>query len=199
MFGDQEPISGPISMFDAMARAIKYNLDYRTKLMDEAIQLGVSGLSRYDLLPQITASAGYNVRDNNNASTSLNTVTGTESTEPSMSTENTRRTASLGFAWNVLDFGVSYIRAQQNSDRVLVAGERRRKAVQQLIQDVRSVYWRAATGARLAQDIERLSTQVRQAIDNARQLEEQRIQPPAQALEYQKTLLDMAPRRFKWI
>ena len=61
-----------------------------------------------------------------------------ESLRPSTSQERERTLANLNFSWNALDFGVSYYRAQQKADQVLMAEERRRKVVQNVLQDVRN-------------------------------------------------------------
>ena len=37
MFATQEPVQGAVTLEEAMARAIKYNLDHRLKLMEEAV------------------------------------------------------------------------------------------------------------------------------------------------------------------
>src|SRR5690606_31333244 len=34
MYADQEPIAAPIDFYEASARALKYNLDYKLKLME---------------------------------------------------------------------------------------------------------------------------------------------------------------------
>ena len=34
---DQEPIDGEITLYEAMARALKYNLDYRVEMMNHAL------------------------------------------------------------------------------------------------------------------------------------------------------------------
>src|SRR5437016_4707906 len=57
MFRDQEPVTHPLSLSDAMARAIKYNLDHRLKLMEEAVAQRQLDLSNFDLLPRLTAAA----------------------------------------------------------------------------------------------------------------------------------------------
>ena len=55
---DVEPISGPLSLDDAMARALKYNLDRRSKMMEEALAMGQLDVSKFDMLPKIMAQAG---------------------------------------------------------------------------------------------------------------------------------------------
>ena len=37
MFQDQEPMDEPVDLFAAMARAVKYNLDYRLQLMEKVL------------------------------------------------------------------------------------------------------------------------------------------------------------------
>ena len=63
MYVDQEPVRAPLTLEEAAARAIKYNLDYRLQMMETALQHGVLDVARFDLLPQLTASAGYVTRD----------------------------------------------------------------------------------------------------------------------------------------
>jgi outer membrane protein TolC len=56
---EQEPVSGAIDLYEAMARALKYNLDYKVEMMEEALKVRELNLSRYDMLPQLVASGGY--------------------------------------------------------------------------------------------------------------------------------------------
>ena len=77
-------------------------------------------------------------------------------------------TGGVGLAWNLLDFGVSYFRARQLSDQKLIAEERRRKAVQTLVHDVRIAWWRAEAAQRLLPDADRLLAEIDQAIEKTR-------------------------------
>ena len=45
MYADQEPINGPISFHEAAARALKYNLDYKLKLMENALTQSLHDVS----------------------------------------------------------------------------------------------------------------------------------------------------------
>ncbi|MFC5359328.1 TolC family protein [Azospirillum himalayense] len=186
----QEPISGPVSMHEAMARAIKYNLDERVKLMEMAVANQQLDLSRFDMLPRLVAGAGYTGRNNEAGSESLNLATGRRTGESTTATDRHRRTADLGFTWNILDFGVSYLRARQNSNLVLIADERRRRVVQGILQDVRTSYWRAVAAERLLKRIEPLEKRIEAARMNANALEAQRVQAPLQTLSYQRALVD---------
>lgn len=189
VFAEAEPVTGPIGLEEAMARAIKHNLDRRVELMNAVVLQRQLDLSHYDMLPRLAAQAGYTSRSNENASSSQSILSGTQSLEPSISQERTLLSAQLGLTWNVLDFGVSYIRAQQQADRVLMAEEQRRKVVHNIIQDVRVSYWRAVAAQRVMNRIDPLLARVEAALAEARQTEAQRLRAPLEALEYQRTLI----------
>lgn len=194
MFANQETVSGPITLDQAMARALKYNLDQRVKLMEEALAGRQLDLANFDLLPKLTAAAGYSSRDNTLASSSQDITTGRESLVPSTSSDRTLRRADLSLSWNVLDFGVSYYTARQNADNLLAASERRRKVVQMLTQQVRQAYWQALGAQRLEQKIEPLLKQAQQALDDSRTIEQEQLKSPLNALSYQRELLDLVLR-----
>lgn len=194
MFGSQDPVGGPITLDEAMARALKYNLDQRVKVMEEALAKNQLDLTNFDLLPKLTAAAGYYSRDNTLASSSEDITTGTQSLVPSTSNDQTVRRADLSFSWNVLDFGVSYYNARQSADQVLAAGERRRKVVQMLMQQVRQAYWQALGAQRLEQRIEPLLAQTRQALKDSQTIEQEQLKSPLTALSYQRELIDLVLR-----
>jgi outer membrane protein TolC len=58
MTAQQEAVTGPITLDEAMARAIHYNLDHRVKIMEEALAQKQLDLSNFDLLPKLTTAAG---------------------------------------------------------------------------------------------------------------------------------------------
>lgn len=188
---DQEAITGPVTLEQASARAIKYNLDYRIKAMETALAQGTLDTASFDLLPRLTAAAGYSNRDNDAASSSRSIITGQQSLEPSISSDRTRRNADLGLSWNVLDFGVSYYQAHQQADRILAAQERRRKTIQLIMQQVRQAWWQAAGAEALAGKIEPLLAQSRAALADSRKIEAERLQSPLETLNYQRQLLDI--------
>jgi outer membrane protein TolC len=110
---DQEPVTAPVDLYEAMARALKYNLDYKVELMEIALRDRELDLQRYDMLPQLVASAGYAGRNNFSGASSLSLITRQQSLEPSTSQERDLFTADLALSWDVLDFGLSYVRAKQ--------------------------------------------------------------------------------------
>lgn len=191
MFKGGEPLTGPLTMSEAIARALKYNLDKRAKMMEEALALGQLDLDSFDLLPKLTANAGYNERSEPNATRSRDIYTQRDtSTNTSYSSDRFAKTADLTMSWNILDFGLTYFTAKSNADRALVATERRRKTVHNLISEVRFAYWRAAAYQTLKNDVERAVSEANFALDKARQVERENLKAPAESLRFQKSLLE---------
>ena len=119
-------MSGPLALEEAIARALKYNLEGRVRSMEQALALNQFDASQYDMLPKLVAAAGYRERDSDLITRSKDSVTGQPSlAHPFISTDRSAVTTELGFTWSLLDFGLSYYNAKQNADRVLIASERR--------------------------------------------------------------------------
>ncbi|MEA2084918.1 MAG: hypothetical protein U9O82_11935 [Thermodesulfobacteriota bacterium] len=76
LYYDQEPVTGKVILYEAMARAVKYNLEHRVKQIEKAVAGGNLEMARYDLLPQLVTSAGYSARNNDNGSSSMSLLSG---------------------------------------------------------------------------------------------------------------------------
>ncbi len=187
----QEPVSGSIDVFEAIARALKYNLDQRVELMQEAVKLGELKIANQQGLPAIVASSGYAGRDNVLGSSSQSILTGRQSLEPSTSASRENVLSDLAFSWNILDFGLSYVRSKQAADQVLIQQEARRKALNRIVEDVRTAYWRTAASERLLSRLGALEGRTRKAIADARALAAERSTPPVAALTYERDLLEI--------
>ena len=143
------------------------------------------------MLPQVVANSGYALRSNESASSSLDVVSRIESLKTSTSQEKRINTEDIGFSWNVLDFGLSYIRAQQSADKSLIAEEAKRKVVQRIIEDVRTTYWRAVSAERLMRKLSLLESRTAQALSNTRKLYQDRETSPITALTYERELVEV--------
>jgi outer membrane protein, multidrug efflux system len=190
LYSDQPAIDGPLTLHEAMARAIRFNLDARLRAQEQALALNQLDLSHYDLLPGLVASSGYTGRDNASASTSRSVRTQAQSLESSTSQDRDRTTADLNLVWNVLDFGVSYVNAKQNANRALIANERRRKVINSITQDVRAAYWRAVAAERLLGRIDPLLASVRTARVQSEGAGRQTLGTALQQLSYQRALVE---------
>lgn len=191
LFKDVEPVTGEITLHEAFARALKYNYDYRLRSMEQSMASDQLDLAKYDMLPRLTVAAGYSSRSNDAGSRSIDLGTGVESNLYSGAQERTRNTQNAVLAWNVLDFGVSYVRAQQQAVQVMISEERKRKVVQNISQDVRQAFWRAYVAQQTLPRMDDLLNRVKEALLRSERMETERMLPPLQALAYQRALLDM--------
>ena len=192
---NQEAITRPITLHEAMARALKYNLDYKVELYEEALRSSEADLVNLDKLPRLVANAGYSNRDNFSGSSSSallgSSTIGGQSLVSSTSSDRDLIDADLSLSWDVLDFGLSYVRAKQAADAVLVANERKRRVANRIIEDVRTAYWRAVSAERLVDKLSRLESDIDKALTESDAAYRKRQTSPLAALTYQRELLDI--------
>jgi len=190
MFAGQEPSTGPVDLYEAIARGLKYNLDKQLKLMelgfaDARLQQDVGGM-----LPKVVADAGYNARDNFNGSSSRSLLTGAQSLEVSTSEDKQIRTSDLSVVWNVLDFGLTYLHSKEDADQVLIAEEHRFKVVQNMIQDIRDAYWRAVSAEHMLPRVSELVAEIDAAIERSGAARKSGMADPADQLHVERDLLN---------
>ena len=192
---DQEPLIGPLGLYEAMARAIKYNLDKRVELMQVALRERELAVAHWSLVPELVANSNYNGRDNFSGGNSVEILaprkTGEQSLQSSTSSDRDVGTFDLAFSWHILDFGLSYIRAQQAADNVLVANEARRRVAHRIIEDVRVAYWKVVTATRLQDGLVELEDRVEAALVDTRALSESGETSPLTALTYERELYEI--------
>lgn len=156
VFADQEVLDYPLTLHEAMARGILYNLDHRVAMMESMIAKGEVDLALLEVLPSLEASAQYTARDNEQVVRGESPTTGAQTLPPTVFEDEDRTRASLTAGWNILDAGLAIAQSKSASDNVLVAEERRRKVIHNIIQDVRYAYWRAASAQILSAHIDNL-------------------------------------------
>ena len=179
----QEPVSNAITLHEAMARALKYNLDFHVELYNEALAAKQLANARLDTLPNLVASASYSGRNNDSGTTGTTTLP-----------DRNRFEEDITLSWNILDFGLSKIRAEQAADEVLIARETRRKIINRIIEDVRTAYWRAVSADRLVAGLRKLEGRTERAYQNSKALQKDGETSPLTALTYQRELVEIQQR-----
>lgn len=187
MYNKQEAISGPLTFYDALARALKYNLEHRLNLMESVLQENQLSVANMNMLPKLTASAGYLGRDKQLFSESM-LSNGRRTGRQSTAQDTGRGVADLALTWNILDFGVSYYQAKQQADRVLIAQEKRRKVANNLVKEVLQAYWSASIADRLLPKMTPVLEQSERALALSKTIGDNRLQPVVSVLEYQRSL-----------
>lgn len=206
---DVPALPARLSLDEAIARALKFNLDRRVKLMEQALALKQYEAGQYDSLPRLVAAAGYTARDRDRIANSIDSVTGQPSlANPSISQARKHTLTQLDLSWSLLDYGLARYSTDQAADRLLAAAEHRRKATHLLVQDVRVAYWRAASAQRLAGEVRATMQLAEAALADAGRAQNERLRAPLDSMRYQRQLIEnmrllesieqeLAPARFE--
>ncbi len=129
-----------IDLYTAIALAIKNNRELKIKQLETGIAYRQIDKVEFEMLPAIAANAGYSGSERYNASASATVPTtdlaGSIGTSFSTSRERDVNSQDIGFTWNALDFGLSFIRAGQEANRYLITEEMERKAEHNIVRDV---------------------------------------------------------------
>lgn len=189
-----QPITKPISLDEAINRAIENNLSKKLDLLSSALAEQKIDIVAFEALPSLTAKAGYSERNNYAASSSVpftNGEPGQETGTYSVSQEKKTTTAGIGFSWNVLDFGLSYVRANQQADRYLIAKEKERKSIHNIKEEVRNAYYQAVSADELLKSIKPIMSEVHAALNDSEKIKNLNIDSPIKSLTYQRELLEV--------
>ena len=184
-------LNKPITLSEAMDRALKHHLERRITLQEEATSQKQLDLSRFALLPKISANAAPSLKNNSKAFLGPDSIEGAPAlSTPYVPAQNQKKTATnLVTAWDMLDFGVRVMYARQVSDRMLVAKENRRKAVYSLLRDLRSAFWWAAASQKLGNAIGPVIREARGVLTDIRQVERNGLKSKLEALRSQRVLV----------
>ncbi len=185
----QEPVAKPITLYEAMARALKYNLEARVKGLQEMVAHRQLDLSHFDMLPKVVAEGAYAGRSNFSGARSRSLLSGQTSLEPSTSADKNIFTANMTLSWDVLDFGLSYVRAEQAANDVLIAEEDKRRTANRVIQEVRTAFWKAVGAQRALGQLSFLDGWVTKALQEVRAIQARALQTPLASLQYERELL----------
>jgi len=191
IFAGQTAITTKLDLYGAMARALRYNVDYRTKLFEKQVALGQYDLSKYKFLPAFRVNGGVNYRSNLPIADSLDTSTNLPLPSFATASDRTIRNVDVRMIWNLLDFGVTYYQVKQEGNKALIADEARRKIVSELLRDVRSAYWKAAIAQKVQPQIERILGEAREALVTSSKTQSKGLVSPVKVLQYRKTLMKL--------
>jgi HlyD family type I secretion membrane fusion protein len=158
----------------AIARAVAFNLQRWVKQIEREIEDAELQTKSFEMLPSLDLDAARNAT-NEELSASDDRITGT---------------ASAGITWNILDLGVSYARAKQQADEVLIAREKERKALQDIIREVRTAYWRAAGAERLMGKVQAIARNIKVAMRESRAMEKSGANDVVKSVAYRREIVE---------
>ncbi len=173
----------------AIDYALKHNLQLWMARQQKAIEMELQTGATLKMLPDLRLNIEDSRRNKFHASKSVNVFTGRESLTTSYSAEKSRNTVDLTMAWNLLDFGVTYLRVTQQAGRVVIAEQQRRRLQQRVVMEVTTAYWQAVAARQLAEEAERIRTRLNEQITGIRNQLKQNNLGESAALEAELPLL----------
>ena len=182
---------GKLGLEEAIMRALMFDLDQRLALSENIVAERERVLAAVSMLPDITATGNFYDRSNYSASSSMSYKSRQQSLEPSYSSNPDRQWGNLEFSWSILDCGLSYFRAKQQADRVLITLERRRRAMNTIVKDVIVTYYRAAAAQQYLGGITTLIGEAEKALQFYRRIEKEHAEPLPLVLEKQRSLINV--------
>lgn len=191
LYADYVPLTGSLTLSDAIARSLKYNYDAQLAKTEMTLQERQLDLAMAQMLPRVAANAGYSWRNNDNAAESVSELTKQQSLQYSFSEQPAHTTAGLELSWNMLDLGVSYFQAKQQGYRTFVAVERRRKVIDGIVKGVQEAYWKAVAADRLLPRLNPLLADAQRILDASREASAKKLEPALQALDFQQNMLQV--------
>lgn len=187
---EKKPLTKELTLYEAMARAVKYNFRQRLSAYEVNLKRNDIDLKRLDMLPELNIGYNRSYRNNDPEATFISSSTGQPALQTVDYDDRNKSVASLELSWNILDFGLSYARAQKHADQYLIAKENRRKILQGLIEETRIAYYRAATADKILTEIDSLIKEAELNLQKARHIEEVGLKAPTDILAYQSSLLE---------
>jgi len=182
----------PLTLQDVITVGLRNNLDIRVADFERDIAREDSFAERLKQLPRLDLKAEHTQRDSWPVTNELNVDTGqvTESTTVSQLKQN--QTKSIELTWNVLDFGLSYVRARQAQLQVEVLAQRRQRQAQLLALDLTEAYWQAALAEDALDYVRQVEADLQVQKDRVeRSVAEKRVDPIA-AKDVEKRLVKLA-------
>jgi outer membrane protein TolC len=179
------PVAGVLDAEQAVLRALNYNAALEAKALEAAISAARVRVDAGAMLPDIIAETDYYRRDRRALSHS--SLSSTYSTSSDLAT----LTNSIAMSWNLIDFGLSYLRTRQSEDRARRDAEDVRLTASRLIEDTRSNYWNAVALHALTPRLATLDGEVEDALRLSRKAASDPTLDPAEFIQFQRETLNL--------
>ena len=178
-----------LTLEELVSLALERNLDLLVKNREYSYQHEQTTGARLRMLPAFTLTGELSGRNRNTGMFSKSLDPTVPPAPPSISLEEHVNRYDLTFTWNLLDFGISYFRSQQESHKIAMRQAEYLRARQMLITSVCVQYWRARVSGRGMELLEKHLSTVASAIERLEaQIDEKNI-PKDVGLRYQASLM----------
>ncbi|MEZ5985238.1 MAG: TolC family protein [Hyphomonas sp.] len=192
----QPKITGPVGLEEALARAFVYNVDLRASRLKAIQALDNAGLSKSELLPQVSAYASATRRSNIQAAVGQRVAEMGEElpTDFFTASDQSNTYGSVLATWNLLDFGLSML--EQKKRQLWANNETLQAQIScaSLASDVVSTFWRAKAFERANKKRQWLQWRLEEGLSSSRELAENYPEQRTGELLMQRELIDL----YRW-
>lgn len=176
-----------INLRQAIGLALRNNLEYKLQKVQQAFAYKQFDLAKTEMYPSLDMSYAYDQRNRDYVKELVDV--GGDSSEAQSLIPHTIKTGSVLFNWNVLDLGLSYVRAKQASDRYLIVQEQRKQIASRIISQVIKNYTMAYYGQELQDQIKELESDVSKSLSMTDNAIAKGVGKRQSLLEYKKGLI----------
>ena len=182
------PLAGPVTMEEAMSRAVLYGYTRRLAQMQTALSETPYNLSDAEAMDRMSIAAGYGQDTRSGPLFSEQKIR-------SLVYPGGDRADSLASAWNILDFGLSFAKDRQGNDPLSLSEPTRGKVIINIIAQVRQVYYQTVIAEILRVETQTLLGKARDFLRHQRE-KPARTEISGEEQEKQRQLMETV--RFLW-
>jgi|GEM_PF-1533175 len=166
----------PLTLDDAVRVGLENNLDMRiSRIMAEITDDNVRA-QKLKMLPSLGLNGGLSQ----------------SSTESDPDEDTLSKSASLSLTWNILDFGLSYIRSRQTAFQEETRRMGRLRQAQLLAAEISTSYWQAVLALDSLEAVRQIETQLSAYKTKADALVAERRLDPITSKSIEKKIVDLA-------
>lgn len=181
----------PLTLDHAVAVGLANNLDLRVSRFMERIADRTAMSEKLKMLPRFDVRGVYSERNEFIQREYVDPDTGEVSLSNTISQDRTTRTLDLTLSWNILDFGLSYLRSRQAAYQTQIRRMERVRQAQTLSMDIASAFWYSVLSEQDLQYVREIEDRVRQYKSAADDLVRSRRLDPIVAKEMERQLMNL--------
>lgn len=181
-----------LSLNDVIRIGLENNLEIRINQIIEDIADDKALAEKLNLLPRMDLEIDRSKRNNDEVKGYKNINSGSVTAGNTVSQEQLRKTASLSITWNVLDFGLSYIRGRQAAMQKEIRRMESLRQAQKLALEITTSYWQAVLAEQDLEYVNTLMTEIKTYKEKVDLMVSQKMMDPISTKMIEKKLTDLA-------
>lgn len=183
-----------LTLSKAIEIALANNLDLKVQGLQESIANERETAAMLGMLPEMNLTGTAQTRSNEPGSSSESLLSGTQSLEPSKSSERNESAFEFGTLFSVIDFGLSYYNAQQAKDQRAIVQQLKSRQAQNLLLNVTETYLKVAAAQHAMDKTEAMLNIGEKTAVNLEEVKKRQLLSGMKTMEEQIELLRLKQR-----